>query len=159
MSTSQALQDLLFVARRFKGVVDIIPELEKISSMKATIQELSSTIDSKKKERDKFSTVVDSLEKESKKVQDLITAKLAETHSEAQEVISMAKQRAEEETARQAKDRVDLVNKLSKENDELLASIESHRMELRKVQAMLKDAEENHNKILNEISKLKLRLG
>lgn len=34
----QALQDILWIAQRFRGVLDYLPELEKISTIEATIE-------------------------------------------------------------------------------------------------------------------------
>lgn len=45
MNYSEAIQDLLWVQKRFKNLFEAIPELEKLSSLENTIQERTAVID------------------------------------------------------------------------------------------------------------------
>lgn len=100
LSPTAAVTDLLWLQKRFEGILALLPKLEEVSSLESYAAELKSSIKGYEKEQAEAAAAKSAAQKEAAAAQTAAADAIALATEKAEQIISNAKEEAEK--ARQA---------------------------------------------------------
>ena len=153
--TDQAVTDLKWLGQRLKGVVELVPFLEKLGSLTDHVAHMEKVLQDQKAEYAKTASAIEALKKEEKtweaKKADYIRAEEAEAQkiydrmsAETSKLLSEAKAKADEVLAEAARER-----------NAKLAEVQSLEATKRNLLADVSQAQSQLNDFKAELNKLK----
>jgi cell division septum initiation protein DivIVA len=154
-SFAEAINDLVFLERRFKGLIEAIPHLQKIESLEGYVKELETTV---KTHQDSLLSLqalraaaeesLKGLEMAQEKRKVELAAWVAEETQKAQEASKALLEAAEKEAS-------DILQKASFEGNVIYAQIEDFKKNLAELEAQTAQAEDLYKKTQAKLLKIK----
>lgn len=155
MAYAEAVNDLRFLGKRLRGIIELADVLEGLDQLENTKNELAATIETLKAERADWNEKV----KKAKLKHDATLEELAEAEELAQAEFKAAREREAEEAGDLIEDASIRAAAIVKDADETVASIHleinAAKEQLASIKSQVADANQRYEEALAKIQKLK----
>jgi len=157
-NVEDAINDLFFLERRFKNLMEVIPELQKYSSLATAIAERKDQLKKADELLAATKTDIAAVKAEALSLQEKILSDEADAASKAKASQEQAKQEAKDIIVSAQAKAEGIVTKAEKKAQELDSASEAVAKELEETKAALALQKSNYEDILTRINELKSRL-
>lgn len=153
-----AIDDLRFLEKRFRGILELLPTLEGVSSVENHLKELLAKKDYLIKEVSKSQAEVDAVVVAAQKDLEAKIAGIKAAESEAKAIVQQAKTAAEGIIANADVKAAEVIKVASTKADELLAEQKAQKDVLSNLNSLVSEKQAIYNELTGKLSALKAKL-